>query len=129
MEFLYKMIGVALVGGVTLNILRKNQPEMTMAATTAITVVMVSLFISTILSIWDRFTAWSSSYEGISDVYGSMVKIAGCSFISEVSAKLCIDSGMQTAAYMLRCGGTVAGISAAMPVYQQLINCIITILE
>jgi len=122
MEIIYKLLCISFFGGIVVNLLRKSEPGMALSFISAIAVFSACLLLTAFLSIKKELYVRLEEYGQLSSLYECMLKITGCSLITEISSKLCLDAGMQTEAYLVKCGGTLAGITIALPVYRQFLS-------
>lgn len=114
MDVLLKVCVIALVGVLAVTALRRSVPEMSVAATAALILVMIFVA-SGVLGAVIEFIYELAGNAGIDDeLLRPLIKCVGVSIVTRLGCDVCRDGGISSAAsYIELVGGAVAVMIAA----------------
>lgn len=104
---IFKLIGIAIIGIITVVLLKSAKPEFAVFATIATGIVMVITMLSALRDVvlaFDKIVEKS----GIDDrVFSAVLKIIGIGYLTEYSSSLATDAGCDSIAQKLQFGGKI----------------------
>lgn len=104
---IFKLIGIAIIGIITVVLLKSAKPEFAVFATIATGIVMVITMLSALRDVvlaFDKIVEKS----GIDDrVFSAVLKIIGIGYLTEYSSSLATDAGCESIAQKLQFGGKI----------------------
>lgn len=104
---IFKLIGIAIIGIITVVLLKSAKPEFAVFATIATGIVMVITMLSALRDVvlaFDKIVEKS----GIDDrVFSAVLKIIGIGYLTEYSSSLASDAGCESIAQKLQFGGKI----------------------
>lgn len=126
---IFKVIGVALIGVVTVGILKTSKPEFAVFATVATGVIILIMLINSFNSVIAAFNTIVEK-SGISDeLFGGILKIIGIGYLTEYSASICEDNGTPSIAKKVQLGGKVTIFLMTLPILTALIDIVARLIK
>ena len=124
-----KLIGIALIGVVAVNLLRGSKPEFAVFAVIGTGIVMVITMISSLQS---AILAFDDLVEksGMDDrVFSAVLKIIGIGYLTEYSASIATDAGCASIAQKLQFGGKIVIFLMSISIVTALVDVVTGLLE
>lgn len=126
---IFKLVGIAIIGVITVSLLKSAKPEFAVFATIATGVVMVITMLSSLQSVVLAFDGIVKK-SGIDDgIFTAVLKIIGIGYLTEYSASVATDAGCASIAQKLQFGGkiviflmSISIVSALVDVVSALVN-------
>lgn len=104
---IFKLVGIAIIGVITVSLLKTAKPEFAVFATIATGVVMVITMLSSLQSVVLAFDGIVKK-SGIDDgIFTAVLKIIGIGYLTEYSASVATDAGCASIAQKLQFGGKI----------------------
>ena len=124
-----KLIGIALIGVVAVNLLRSSKPEFAVFAVIGTGIVMVITMISSLQS---AILAFDELVEksGIDErIFSAVLKIIGIGYLTEYSASIADDAGCASVARKLQFGGKIVIFLMSISIVTALVDVVSRLLE
>ena len=124
-----KLIGIALIGVVAVNLLRSSKPEFAVFAVIGTGIVMVITMISSLQS---AILAFDELVEksGIDErIFSAVLKIIGLGYLTEYSASIADDAGCASVARKLQFGGKIVIFLMSISIVTALVDVVSGLLE
>ena len=124
-----KLIGIALIGVVAVNLLRGSKPEFAVFAVIGTGIVMVITMISSLQS---AILAFDELVEksGIDErIFSAVLKIIGIGYLTEYSASIADDAGCASVARKLQFGGKIVIFLMSISIVTALVDVVSGLLE
>ena len=126
---IFKLVGIAIIGVITVSLLKSAKPEFAVFATIATGVVMVITMLSSLQSVVLAFDGIVKK-SGIDDgIFTAVLKIIGIGYLTEYSASVATDAGCASIAQKLQFGGkiviflmSISIVNAPVDVVSALVN-------
>lgn len=125
----FKLIGIALTGVVSIILLKTAKPEFAVFATIATGVVMVIIMLSQLTDVviaFDTIVDKSGIDEG---VFAIVLKIIGIGYLTEYSSSVATDAGCASIAQKLQFGGKIIIFLMSMSIVKSLVDVVSTLLS
>ncbi len=124
-----KIIALSLAGVMLAAVLRQHSPEYGIYAALAVGI-LILLYISGYLQEAIRFLTSMAERTGLgARSIGILLKVMGIAYLTEFSAQLCKDAGYGAIAMKLELAGKLMILVTALPVFQSLVDLILSLLE
>ena len=124
-----KLIGIALIGVVAVNLLRSSKPEFAVFAVIGTGIVMIITMISSLQS---AILAFDELVEksGIDErIFSAVLKIIGIGYLTEYSASIADDAGCASVARKLQFGGKIVIFLMSISIVTALVDVVSGLLE
>ena len=119
---IFKLIGIAIIGVITVTLLKTTKPEFAVFATIATGIVMVITMLS---ALRDVVLAFDGIVEksGIDDrVFSAVLKIIGIGYLTEYSSSVATDAGCASIAQKLQFGGKIVIFIMSISIVSTLVD-------
>ena len=129
MDTYFKIIGLAMIGVLLGLVLSKGAKDYSFMLVLVVCVGMIMAvvaFLRPILSLIDKLTVTIGEH---GKWMTTLLKAVGISFVGEICASICSDSGQGTIAKMLQYSTAVAILWISIPMIESLLDLIQSILE
>ena len=124
-----KIIALSLAGVMLAAVLRQHSPEYGIYAALAVGI-LILLYISGYLQEAIRFLTSMAERTGLgARSIGILLKVMGIAYLTEFSAQLCKDAGYGAIAMKVELAGKLMILVTARPVFQSLVDLILSLLE
>ena len=124
-----KIIALSLAGVMLAAVLRQHSPEYGIYAALAVGI-LILLYISGYLQEAIRFLTSMAERTGLgARSIGILLKVMGIAYLTELSAQLCKDAGYGAIAMKVELAGKLMILVTALPVFQSLVDLILSLLE
>ena len=124
-----KIIALSLAGVMLGAVLRQHSPEYGIYAALAVGI-LILLYISGYLQEAIRFLTSMAERTGLgARSIGILLKVMGIAYLTEFSAQLCKDAGYGAIAMKVELAGKLMILVTALPVFQSLVDLILSLLE
>ncbi|MFR8088520.1 MAG: stage III sporulation protein AD [Lachnospirales bacterium] len=124
-----KIIALSLAGVMLAAVLRQHSPEYGIYAALAVGI-LILLYISGYLQEAIRFLTSMAERTGLgARSIGILLKVMGIAYLTEFSAQLCKDAGYGAIAMKVELAGKLMILVTALPVFQSLVDLILSLLE
>ena len=126
---IFKLIGIAIIGVITVTLLKTAKPEFTVFATIATGTVMVITMLS---ALRDVVLAFDGIVEksGIDDrVFSAVLKIIGIGYLTEYSSSVATDAGCASIAQKLQFGGKIVIFIMSISIVSTLVDLVSTLVS
>lgn len=119
---IFKLIGIAIIGVITVSLLKTAKPEFAVFATIATGVVMVVTMLSALQSVVLAFDGIVKK-SGIDDgIFTAVLKIIGIGYLTEYSSSVAADAGCASIAQKLGFGGKIVIFLMSISIVTALID-------
>ncbi|MDE5601148.1 MAG: hypothetical protein K2J16_01465 [Clostridia bacterium] len=119
---IFKLVGIAIIGVVTVSLLKTAKPEFAVFATIATGVVMVVTMLSALQSVILAFDDIVKK-SGIDDsIFTAVLKIIGIGYLTEYSSSVATDAGCASIAQKLGFGGKIVIFLMSISIVTALID-------
>ncbi|MDR0975728.1 MAG: stage III sporulation protein AD [Christensenellaceae bacterium] len=128
MEVVYKIIGVGIITAVSAITLRQTKPELALILSIVGGIVIFLLSVRGLSSVFSSITSLTERTGLDQKVFEALLKIVGVGYLTEIASGVCADSGSSSLANYVSLGGKIIILVLAMPIINNLVNLIISIL-
>ena len=119
---IFKLVGIAIIGVITVSLLKTAKPEFAVFATIATGVVMVVTMLSALQSVILAFDDIVKK-SGIDDsIFTAVLKIIGIGYLTEYSSSVATDAGCASIAQKLGFGGKIVIFLMSISIVTALID-------
>lgn len=126
---IFKLIGIAIIGVITVTLLKSAKPEFAVFATIATGVVMIITMLSALRDVvlaFDKIVEKS----GINDeVFSAVLKIIGIGYLTEYSSSVATDAGCDSIAQKLQFGGKIVIFLMSISIVSSLVDLVSTLVN
>ncbi len=124
---IFKLIGIAIIGVITVALLRTAKPEFAVFATIATGIVMVVTMLSALRDVVLAFDDIVQK-SGIDDrVFSAVLKIIGIGYLTEYSSSVATDAGCASIAQKLQFGGKIVIFLMSISIVSTLVDLVSTL--
>jgi len=127
-EELIKIIGIGLIGLITVIILKQYRPEYSIYISLIAGMLIIFLIMDKLSGIVNLLTSISEKASINNKYIKILLKITGIAILSEFAINVCKDSGESSIANKIELGSKVIIISMSIPIISNLLDLIIKIL-
>lgn len=121
--------GLALLGVVTLLLLRPYKPEWAPFIRIAVTIVSMGIILSMASTVISYVTELATGTGALdSETWGLLVKALGIAFLTETAASICRDSGESSLAVWVEMAGKLEILLLAFPFIRMILDTVAQIL-
>ncbi len=126
---IFKLIGIAIIGVITVTLLKSAKPEFAVFATIATGVIMIITMLSALRDVvlaFDKIVEKS----GINDeVFSAVLKIIGIGYLTEYSSSVATDAGCDSIAQKLQFGGKIVIFLMSISIVSSLVDLVSTLVN
>ena len=115
MEIIAKCAAAAVFMSAAALLVKKHNPELSLAAGIALTVLILSSSLGLLNALKELIDCAVEMLGSSTTLIRPMLKCLGISFISKFSADICRDASQNSAAWALELAGTFCAAATAMP--------------
>lgn len=119
-----KIIGIAIIGIIIVNLLKASKPEFAVFATIATGIVLVIVLINSLSGVIVQFEKLIDKSGLPSSLFSLVLKIIGIGYLTEYSASICNDAGCQSFASKVQLGGKLLIFSLSIGIITKLVDVI-----
>ena len=128
MDTLVKCAGIAVVGAILCLMTRKQSGEFGVMASLGAGVLVITLGLSFFRPLMDFSQSLQETASLGSTTTGPVYKALAMGFLTEIGANICEDAGEKSIASALRLSGGVAAVYVLLPLMEQLLSMLRTML-
>ena len=125
---IFKVIGVAFVTTFAVMILKQKKPELAAIVSIAGGAIVLLMFVDSLSGVIDSFSAIVQRSGIRSEIFSALLRIIGIGFLAEFAAGICADAGNNSMAQKVTLAGKVMILVLAMPIIDNLLQILISIL-
>ena len=129
MESFASLVAAALVVAVAGLLLKNWKPEFGMLASVAAAAVFMGWTVLQMIPVFTTVTSLAGRAGIGSENIRVLLKCLGICCLSEIGTSLCKESGQQAAASQIELAGKVLILASCMPVYEELLTLVLSLLE
>ena len=122
MEILVKIIGIAIITTLAVLIIKQVKPEMAIMVGLAGSIVIVIIVVNLLGSVVNVFDDIVSKTGINQELFLVVLKIIGVGYLTEFSANLCADAGVNSMADKIMLAGKVIIMIMALPIINNLLE-------
>lgn len=126
---IFKLIGIAIIGVITVTLLKSAKPEFAVFASIATGVIMIITMLSALRDVvlaFDKIVEKS----GINDeVFSAVLKIIGIGYLTEYSSSVATDAGCDSIAQKLQFGGKIVIFLMSISIVSSLVDLVSTLVN
>ncbi|MBQ8749121.1 MAG: stage III sporulation protein AD [Clostridia bacterium] len=124
-----KIIGIGLITTVATLIVKQIKPEIAMFITLAGSILILFEIVGIFTTVVETFLHLTELTGIDQEIFQIVLKIIGIGYLTEFTANLCSDSGMNSVADKVLLGGKVVILIVALPIINTLIEIITSLLN
>lgn len=122
MDTLVKCAGIAVVGAILCLMTRKQSGEFGVMASLGAGILVITLGLSFFRPLMDFSRSLQETASLGSTTTGPVYKALAMGFLTEIGANICEDAGEKSIASVLRLSGGVAAVYVLLPLMEQLLS-------
>ncbi len=121
---LLRVVGVALVGVLLANLLKRDKPEWHLIVLVATGVIVLVIVFSSMTTVINSFGELLSAGGVDSTLFGGVLKIVGIGYLTEYAASMCADCGAQSVGDKVQLAGKITVFLMGLPIVSALVQTI-----
>lgn len=125
---IFRIIGVGIITAITALIIRQIKPEVSVIITITGGIIMILMLVESLTSIFSAFNSIVEKSGLTAGLFTTILKIIGVGYLTEFSANLCQDAGVNSIADKILLGGKIVILVLALPIVSNIIDIIAGIL-
>ncbi len=122
MEILVKIIGIAIITTVAVLIIKQLKPELAVVVGLAGSIIIVIIIVNMLGSVFNIFDGIVERTGVDKELFVVVLKIIGVGYLTEFSANLCLDAGVNSMADKIMLAGKVVIMLMALPIINNLLE-------
>ena len=122
MEILVKIIGIAIITTVAVLIIKQLKPELAVVVGLAGSIIIVIIIVNMLGSVFNIFDGIVERTGVNKELFIVVLKIIGVGYLTEFSANLCLDAGVNSMADKIMLAGKVVIMLMALPIINNLLE-------
>ena len=122
MEILVKIIGIAIITTVAVLIIKQLKPELAVVVGLAGSIIIVIIIVNMLGSVFNIFDGIVEKTGVDKELFVVVLKIIGVGYLTEFSANLCLDAGVNSMADKIMLAGKVVIMLMALPIINNLLE-------
>jgi stage III sporulation protein AD len=124
----FEIAGLGIIASLTLLLLRKERPELALGAALVAGLMLFSMILPRLSSVISVFGGLASE-SGLEPLYfGIILKVLAISYIADFAAAICRDAGEELIASRVEMAGKVLILVSALPIVQEVLDVIRSLL-
>ena len=124
-----KILAIGIITTISTLIIKQIKPEIAMFVTLVGGILIIFEIVGLLTSVVETFLHLSEITGVDKEVFQIVLKIIGIGYLTEFTANLCADSGMNSVADKILLGGKVVILIVALPIINTLIEIITNLLN
>lgn len=125
---IFKIVGIALITCITAILLKQLKPEMSIIVALCGGIVILSMTIDYLADILSVFNTVIEKTGLSSKLFGTILKIIGIGYITEWTANICADTGLNSLADKILLAGKLLIFVFSLPIITNIIDIITQLL-
>lgn len=121
---IFRIIGVGIITAITALIVRQVKPEISVIISITGGILMLLMIANSLTSVFDTFSQVIEKSGLTKGLFSTILKIVGVGYITEFSASLCQDAGVNSVADKILLGGKIVILVLALPIVSNIIEII-----
>lgn len=123
------VIGIGLTGAAMAVLLRQYCPEFGMLITLAAAALIFLSIVQWMAPILDRIKILLAQFPLLSEHTSILLKAVGICFLTQLACGLCRDAGENSIAAHVEAAGKIAILVTSLPLFEQILDLVLTLLE
>jgi len=128
MEF-FKIIGIAIVGLITIILLKEIKAEYALIVTIIAGILLLTMFLNPLTQIVTTFNALSEKSMISPYIFNLLVKIIGIGYLTDYTSSLCEDFKANSLGKKVELGGKLVILLLALPIIENILTIVGTLLK
>lgn len=125
---IFQIAGLGIVASLVLLVLRKERPEMALVTALVAGLMLITLILPKIATVIMVFGDLANE-SGLEPLYfGIILKVLAISYIADFASAICRDAGEELMASRVEMAGKVLILVSALPIVQEVLNVIRSLL-
>ncbi|HEY8347543.1 MAG TPA: stage III sporulation protein AD [Symbiobacteriaceae bacterium] len=124
-----KIVGIGLVAGMLISILRQQKPELAMQLSIAAAALIFLLMVSRIMQVVDVMQTLSARAQVDQAHMGAILKIIGIAYVTDFGSQVLQDAGERSVASKVEMAGKILIILLALPILLAILDTVLKLLE
>ena len=129
MEEILKVAAIGVAGAICALVLKKNSPELGLAVTLAVGVVILLAALSVIMGIVEFVDLLADTAELEQDILAPLMKTVGIAIITKVASEICRDAKENAIASFVEMAGSAGAIFVALPLLKSVLEMITSLIS
>ena len=121
---IFKIIGVGIITANTALIVRQVKPEISVIIRITGGILILIMIANSLTNVFDTFSKIIEKSGLTTGLFSTILKIVGIGYITEFSASLCQDAGVNSVADKILLGGKIVILVLALPIVSNIIEII-----
>ncbi|MBO5925364.1 MAG: hypothetical protein J6Q52_03835 [Clostridia bacterium] len=122
------IISIALISVIIINLVSKYNPDFSIIATVVAGIILLVSIVGYFTDIVDKFEQIVSVTGINDDIFSVVLKVVGLSYITQFSADICKDFGVNSIAQKVELAGKIAIFTVALPIVSGMISIVMDLL-
>ena len=129
MDEILKICAIAIAGLVIISLIKSFKPELTIAATVAVAIIILGAAAESIKYIFIYMNNLYSQLNAGKEFFPVIIKVLAIAYITEFTTSLCEDAGHKSIGTKVELAGKIAVFFVAVPVFTSLLNLLSSLME
>ncbi|HWI51837.1 MAG TPA: stage III sporulation protein AD [Symbiobacteriaceae bacterium] len=123
-----KIVGLGLLAGILINMLKQQKPELAMQLSIAAGVMLFILMVSRVMDVVDVLQTLGSKAKLDQAQMGTVLKIIGIAYVADFGSQVLQDAGEKSVATKVEMAGKVMIMLLAVPVVLAIVDTVMKLL-
>jgi stage III sporulation protein AD len=123
-----KIVGIGLLAGVLINVLRQQKPELAMQLSIATGVMLFILMLSRVMQVVDVLQTLGAKAKLDPANMGAVLKIIGIAYVADFGSQVLQDAGEKSIASKVEMAGKVLIMLLAVPIVLAIVDTVLKLL-
>lgn len=125
----FQIAGLGIVASVVLLLMRKERPELSLGLSLVVGLMLFFLILPKLSSVIAVFGNLATE-SGLEPLYfGIILKVLAISYIADLAASICRDAGEEMVATRVEMAGRILILVSSLPIVQEVLNVIRTLMS
>lgn len=121
---IFRIIGVGIITAITALIVRQVKPEISVIISITGGIMILLMIANSLTSVFETFGQVIEKSGLTTGLFSTILKIVGVGYVTEFSASLCQDAGVNSVADKILLGGKIVILVLALPIVSNIIEII-----
>jgi stage III sporulation protein AD len=123
-----KIVGIGLMAGVLINLLRQQKPELAMQLSIATGAMLFLLMISRVIQVVDVLQTLGTKARVDQAYLGTVLKIIGIAYVADFGSQVLQDAGEKSVATKVEMAGKILIMLLAVPIMIAIVDTVLKLL-
>jgi len=123
-----KIVGIGLLAGILINLLRQHKPELAMQLSIATGVMLFLLMVSRVMHVVDVLQTLGQKARVDQVHLGTVMKIIGIAYVADFGSQVLQDAGEKSVASKVEMAGKILIMMLAVPILLAIVEAVVKVM-